>query len=450
MGEPTAGVTNAATGFDVVTDEPLYRIALGRSGTSHALRIAERLGLPPELVEAARGRIAPSASVSRTCSPRRRRPRSAPPRSARGRNCRAQGRRGLAARRGAPRHRARGGDRTRARVGLGRARAGARGRGSEPRTPGPSSRGSAVRSVRHAGSARAPSRDDPDGAREARRNATVASGAASERAARAPGARCAPPSSRCPSRRRLPPATRWCRRIRCARHHRGDRSRRGRRRWPWRPARPSPAHATAARPRRQGRCGPEQVVTLHPDPVDAPSELDVRGRTAQRREALRVFVDNAALAGRDDPRDPSRHRRDPQGRSRRAHAPPASRDVARVGLGRRRDGGAPLRLIGLAARAAAWYLTCGDAPFDRHRSARRAARGGARRGVRRRRRRRRERRYSRLVATETTAGETGDAANGEQVFTSAGCGGCHTFEAAGSTGSIGPNSTTPLRPSTRS
>jgi mono/diheme cytochrome c family protein len=36
-------------------------------------------------------------------------------------------------------------------------------------------------------------------------------------------------------------------------------------------------------------------------------------------------------------------------------------------------------------------------------------------------------------------GETGDAANGEQVFASAGCGGCHTFEAAGSAGSVGPN-----------
>jgi mono/diheme cytochrome c family protein len=42
------------------------------------------------------------------------------------------------------------------------------------------------------------------------------------------------------------------------------------------------------------------------------------------------------------------------------------------------------------------------------------------------------------AATETTGGE-GDAANGEEVFASAGCGGCHTFEAAGSTGSIGPN-----------
>jgi mono/diheme cytochrome c family protein len=36
-------------------------------------------------------------------------------------------------------------------------------------------------------------------------------------------------------------------------------------------------------------------------------------------------------------------------------------------------------------------------------------------------------------------GETGDAANGEQVFVAAGCGGCHTFEAAGSSGSVGPN-----------
>ena len=33
----------------------------------------------------------------------------------------------------------------------------------------------------------------------------------------------------------------------------------------------------------------------------------------------------------------------------------------------------------------------------------------------------------------------GDAAAGEQVFASAGCGGCHTLEAAGSTGTVGPN-----------
>ena len=42
--------------------------------------------------------------------------------------------------------------------------------------------------------------------------------------------------------------------------------------------------------------------------------------------------------------------------------------------------------------------------------------------------------------TETEDGdETGDAANGEQVFASAGCGGCHTLSAAGTNGSVGPN-----------
>lgn len=45
-------------------------------------------------------------------------------------------------------------------------------------------------------------------------------------------------------------------------------------------------------------------------------------------------------------------------------------------------------------------------------------------------------------ATSTTPDNgvgTGDAANGEQVFASAGCGGCHTFAAAESTGSVGPD-----------
>jgi DNA mismatch repair protein MutS2 len=54
-----AGVANAATGFDVEEDTPLYRLALGRPGTSHALRISERLGLDPAVVEDARSRVAP-------------------------------------------------------------------------------------------------------------------------------------------------------------------------------------------------------------------------------------------------------------------------------------------------------------------------------------------------------------------------------------------------------
>ena len=54
-----------------------------------------------------------------------------------------------------------------------------------------------------------------------------------------------------------------------------------------------------------------------------------------------------------------------------------------------------------------------------------------------------------VVATEPSETETGpaqpapgpegDAAAGEKVFASAGCGGCHTLEAAGSSGSVGPN-----------
>ena len=55
----TEGVANAATGFDPETEEPLYKIALGRPGTSHALRIAARLGLPPALVDQARAHVAP-------------------------------------------------------------------------------------------------------------------------------------------------------------------------------------------------------------------------------------------------------------------------------------------------------------------------------------------------------------------------------------------------------
>ena len=41
--------------------------------------------------------------------------------------------------------------------------------------------------------------------------------------------------------------------------------------------------------------------------------------------------------------------------------------------------------------------------------------------------------------TETTGGAGGDITAGEEVFATAGCGGCHTLEEAGSTGSVGPN-----------
>jgi len=55
----TDGAANAATGFDPDTHAPLYRVALGRPGTSHALRIAERLGLDAGIVADARARVTP-------------------------------------------------------------------------------------------------------------------------------------------------------------------------------------------------------------------------------------------------------------------------------------------------------------------------------------------------------------------------------------------------------
>jgi DNA mismatch repair protein MutS2 len=56
----TDGVANAATGLDPETGAPVYRVALGRPGTSHALRTAERLGLDPGVVEAARTQVEPA------------------------------------------------------------------------------------------------------------------------------------------------------------------------------------------------------------------------------------------------------------------------------------------------------------------------------------------------------------------------------------------------------
>jgi mono/diheme cytochrome c family protein len=39
----------------------------------------------------------------------------------------------------------------------------------------------------------------------------------------------------------------------------------------------------------------------------------------------------------------------------------------------------------------------------------------------------------------TTPTVEGDASAGEQIYASAGCGGCHTLAAAGSSGTVGPN-----------
>jgi DNA mismatch repair protein MutS2 len=53
----TAAATNASVDFDLATLSPTYHLSIGLPGTSHAFAIAERLGLPLELVTDARARL---------------------------------------------------------------------------------------------------------------------------------------------------------------------------------------------------------------------------------------------------------------------------------------------------------------------------------------------------------------------------------------------------------
>jgi len=61
FGTNTAGVINASVGFDEATLQPTYELKIGVPGASAGINIAQRLGLNPTIIEAARARLGSQA-----------------------------------------------------------------------------------------------------------------------------------------------------------------------------------------------------------------------------------------------------------------------------------------------------------------------------------------------------------------------------------------------------
>ncbi len=298
----TDAATNAATGFDAETEAPLFRVALGRPGTSHALRIAARLGLPPELVEDAAGHIAPErrrvtellaeaeAAEERASEERE---------HAAGERAATEEARRAAEARAAELEAEIERVRASARTERERALAAAEEELAGTRVELDALRAE-IRAARRLERERRSASTPRAVAKERERDRRL--GAASERAARAGRALRAAEEPLdvvvplAPGDPVVAPSLGVRGTIaEVARDEAVVIGRGGLRvRVP----------LDRLRPDRDGQAEPpeEPAVTIRtPTPTDAPSELDVRGRTAQEaREALRAFVDTAALAGRDE------------------------------------------------------------------------------------------------------------------------------------------------------
>ena len=61
FGANTAGVVNASVGFNEVTLQPTYELKIGIPGASAGINIAQRLGLNPAIIDAARSRLGTQA-----------------------------------------------------------------------------------------------------------------------------------------------------------------------------------------------------------------------------------------------------------------------------------------------------------------------------------------------------------------------------------------------------
>ena len=323
----TEGVVNAAVGFDPETLAPTYRVTLGRPGASHALQIAERLGLGDGVPERARARMAPERlhvvrAAGRGGRSRARRGRGA----ARARGWRAAGG-GGAGRRAAAR--ARAARRAGGRPGAARRpSASARGprRSASSATTGASSTRCAPRSARPAGRSRSAAARLPRRPTRRCARATAASIAPSRHAHGARrsggGADRAAGADHAAARRRRPGD---CAGARRARHDHRDQRRRGRgaRRQasicvPLARLQPDP-RGGVTRDVQSARCRSRSRAASRSSSRST-SAAARRTRRARRCAGTSTRRTCRARRGRDRPRP--RHRRRPQGGARGARAHP--------------------------------------------------------------------------------------------------------------------------------